>query len=213
MKLDRSLLRYIAFVCMVLDHVAATLLPSGPLAFSFRIVGRIAFPVFCFFLVQGFIHTHSRKRYALRLLGLALLSQVPYTFCFLSVKLNVVFNLFAGLLLLSFLDHVSEACPRHLVFLFASLSLASLSEYGQMGIVVITTMYVMRDSRPYWYLFLTPVLFLMSVEYCGAAILALPLIACCSNEKGIELSRSFNYLFYPIHLAVFWFLQLALPLV
>ena len=209
MKIDRSLLRYIAFVCMVLDHIALTLLPSGPLAFSLRIVGRIAFPVFCYFLVQGFIHTHSRKRYALRLLGLALLSQVPYMFCFLTVKLNVVFNLLAGLLLLSFLEHASEARPRHLAFLLASLSLASLSEYGQMGIVVITTMYVMRENRPYWYLFLTPVLFLMSMDYCGTAILALPLIARSSNEKGLELSRSFNYLFYPLHLVVLWMLQIA----
>lgn len=222
-KIDRSFLRIIAFVCMFLDHVAFTLMSPSILADSFRIVGRLAFPIFCYFLVQGFLHTSSRRRYAFRLFVLALVSQIPYMFCILSIELNVVFELLAGLLMLNFVTRPSIR-PVDFLGLLASLLLSSVADYGMMGLVVILTMYLVYSpvvdgkqvlvvkSRLFSVL-LVIFLFLISLGFCGAAVLALPLIDRCSDDQGLKLSRILTYGFYPLHLVFLWSLQVALPLV
>lgn len=222
-KIERSFLRIIAFVCMFLDHVAFTLMGPSILADSFRIVGRLAFPIFCYFLVQGFLHTSSRRCYAFRLFVLALVSQIPYMFCFLSIELNVVFELLAGLLMLNFVTRPSIR-PVDFLGLLASLLLSSLADYGMMGLVVILTMYLVYSpvvdgkqvlvvKSRFFSVLLVIFLFLISLEFCGAAVLALPLIDRCSDDQGLKLPRILTYGFYPLHLVFLWFLQVALPLV
>ena len=88
--LDSDALKLIAIVTMLIDHIgAAILLPAGMMAVNTlnswidiyglsRSIGRTAFPIFVFLLVEGFFHTHSRKKYFGRLLLFALLSEIPF---------------------------------------------------------------------------------------------------------------------------------------
>ena len=59
-------IKIIALLTMTIDHVGF-LLPAGPLNLTFRIIGRIAFPLFAFMIAEGAIHTKSFSKYALRL--------------------------------------------------------------------------------------------------------------------------------------------------
>lgn len=115
-------LKLLALLTMVIDHTAAVL--GGSSGFNvlsyetydlMRMVGRVAFPIYAFLLVQGFRHTHNVRRYALRLLGLGLLSQIPYAFTINGwvledpvfaykafTNLNILFTLLFGLLMLCF---------------------------------------------------------------------------------------------------------------
>ena len=74
-----STLKIIAIISMVIDHCAYFLMENGTLLYNaMRCVGRIAFPVFAFLIVEGFGYTHNRKRYFAQLLVFAVISEVPW---------------------------------------------------------------------------------------------------------------------------------------
>ena len=96
-------LKMIAITTMLIDHVGAVLLPQYPIL---RIIGRIAFPIFCFLLVEGFMHTHDVIRYMTRIGLFALISEIPFDLLFYGRILdgthqNVFFTLFIGLVMLT----------------------------------------------------------------------------------------------------------------
>ena len=109
-----STLKIIALVSMLIDHIAASLLTiqlqlhyTEPLYQAFIVmryfIGRLAFPIYCFLLVEGFERTKNRRKYAERLFLFALISEVPFDLAFNRCVLslghqNVFFTLFAGLL-------------------------------------------------------------------------------------------------------------------
>jgi hypothetical protein len=70
-------LKVIAMITMFIDHSGVLLYPSLRIL---RTIGRIAFPIYAYALVQGFIHTRNRKKYAFRLFCFALIAEIPYTF-------------------------------------------------------------------------------------------------------------------------------------
>lgn len=136
-----STLKLIAIITMLIDHTAATILAKtlmargfGNLDFSnqqavmdffsenatvyyanmiMRLIGRIAFPIFCFLLVEGFVHTHNKWKYALRLGIFALISEIPFDLAFESKVFdfsyqNVFFTLLIGLFVLMGFEQVRE---------------------------------------------------------------------------------------------------------
>ena len=114
--LSGTALKRIACLSMLLDHIGASLLENGlfkqgafwpgdvQLDGVLRLAGRLAFPIYCFLLVEGFLHTHDFKKYALRMLGFALISEWPFDWAFFSGVYwghqNVYFTLLLGLALI-----------------------------------------------------------------------------------------------------------------
>lgn len=97
---DGFTLKMIAVVTMLIDHAAIAFLAdtwsensfSDPLYtfyFALRLIGRFAFPLFCFVLVEGFFHTRSRLNYAIRLAVFAILSEVPFDLALSSRDMKV----------------------------------------------------------------------------------------------------------------------------
>lgn len=78
----------------------------------FRAIGRIAFPIFCFLLVEGFLHTRNVKKYLIRLLIFAFISDIPFDLAFFAEiglgHQNVFFTLLLGILALVCIDHVKH---------------------------------------------------------------------------------------------------------
>ena len=119
-SLSGTALKRIACLSMLVDHLGASLLENGLFRCSaidprlvgldqlLRLVGRLAFPIYCFLLVEGFLHTHDLKKYALRMLGFALISEWPFDWAFFSGVYwghqNVYFTLLLGLLAMKALD-------------------------------------------------------------------------------------------------------------
>ena len=85
-SLSAAALKYLAALCMLLDHMGAVFpqlfsgleLPAG-LDLLPRCVGRLAFPIFAYFVAEGCRRTRFFHRYLIRLGVFALVSQVPFT--------------------------------------------------------------------------------------------------------------------------------------
>ena len=140
-------LRIIACVAMLLDHIGYM---TGNTVL--RIIGRIAFPIFVYLIYNGFRHTSSRFRYALRLAVFALISQVPFTlFSHGTVDFthgNAMFTLLAGLLCIWSLDALRKIPILRWGTLLPTLVVCGLyykgiisSDYGIRGILFAIVFY------------------------------------------------------------------------
>lgn len=223
--LSGSALKIIAIAAMLIDHIGAVVLARQLLAgeggaglyqiyWVLRTVGRIAFPIFCFLLVEGFEHTRNRKRYALRLLVFALISEVPFDLALSSTVFdashqNVFFTLFIGLLTMQGFHIVEQkagwspfVCALCLsAMMFGGMGVAYLlhTDYDAKGIMCIIALYVFRKipgaqilagciAFGWWEL---------------AALVAFIPIAFYNGKRGWNLKYGF-YLFYPAHLLILY---------
>ena len=143
---DQAFLHWLAALFMVTDHVGAALLPQVPVL---RLIGRLAFPLYCMGIVQGCLYTRSHWRYALRLFCFALLSQYPYMKALGHdlLELNVIFTLLLGMLAVWGMQAHWRGSALWLPALSLFLSATVPMDYGWQGVLLIMLMYLCRDSR------------------------------------------------------------------
>ena len=121
-----------------------------------RDIGRLAFPIFCFLLVEGFLHTRNPKKYAGRLFLFALISEIPFDLALQSGwfdpgKQNVYFTLLIGLLVLMGLSYFREKPWMQLPVMAAGLLVSWIidSDYNYKGVFLIIILYLLRQTRLY----------------------------------------------------------------
>ena len=140
-------IKLIACLTMLLDHIGY----SWPALAVLRAPGRLSFPLFVFLMTEGFRHTSSRPRYALRLGVFALLSQIPFSLLLSGrpffPKGNVIFTLLLSMLLLWQLEYFRQR-RLHLLGLVLPLAAFFLCwryilriDYGAEGILLALAIY------------------------------------------------------------------------
>ena len=143
---DIGLIKATAMITMLIDHVGAIFFPGVP---ELRIIGRIAFPLFCWGIATGFERTRNRPRYALRLLIGGIISQ-PFYMMALSHQWNQ-FNVMATLLLglISLVAMREKRWGSHIWGPVVCLLVAAAQQmdYGWRGVLLIQLMYLARMSR------------------------------------------------------------------
>ena len=143
---DHGLLRLVAMVTMLIDHIGVVFFPG---VLELRIIGRIAFPLFCWGIVTGFHHTRDWRRYALRLLVFGLIAQ-PFYMLALNhtwMQWNVLATLLLGLLSIAGIRarrFYSHLWAPLLCLIFASVQ---QMDYGWRGVLLIQLMYLASGSR------------------------------------------------------------------
>ena len=191
---------------MALDHTRAVLYPSQ---IWLRCLGRIAFPIFCFLIVEGFFHTHDVRRYMGRLGVFALISEIPYDLAFRGVPLeyahqNVFFTLLIGIGMMVLLERNRE-WPVKAVILLLAMWLAVLirSDYNFRGVLLIFVFYIFHESR---WLAVTAGGF-WNFLYQGViqkyGVLSVLPLALYNGERGRKM-KYFFYIFYPAHLLLLY---------
>ena len=157
--LSAAALHILAMTFMLMDHLWATLLSSQ---MWLTHVGRLAFPIFAFLAVEGYFHTRSFKRYALRMLLFAVLSEVPFDLMyggtvFYPVHQNVIWTLLLGLLGIRLMEAARAKGKRWLYILtcaavvvlgFALGTLGMVDYYGA-GVLTVFAFYFFRE-RKWW---------------------------------------------------------------
>lgn len=210
MGLNSFQLKWIAIITMLIDHVGAVLFPHE---MGFRIVGRIAFPIFCFLIVEGFFHTRDVRRYMARLGIFAVLSEVPYDLAFHGKPVditgqNVFFTLLLGVLLMYLLEKSPDIFVKALE-IFSILCTAELLEtdYSARGVLLILIYYVFKRWKEIYICAGAAWNFLYGwgrIQNFG--IFSAPFLALYNGERGPKI-KYFFYVFYPVHLLILHFLQ------
>jgi len=134
---------------MIIDHTGA-MFKFTPICF--RYIGRIAFPLYAFCVSQGCKHTKNIKKYLLRLVILAIFSEIPFDIAFndkisLIYDLNTVFTLFLGVLNI-YVYKINSKYNNDKLITFCSLitfsiiSIVLKSDYSYFGIILIFCFYI-----------------------------------------------------------------------
>lgn len=136
--LSQEGLKLFACITMLVDHYGAIL---APWELSYRVIGRLSFPVFCFLLAEGAHRTKSPGKYALRLLIAAVISELPFDYAFFGKVFwyhqNVMFTLLLGLMAILAVEKTRFFWLKPLValpFLIAAEFLES--DYGMHGVLL-----------------------------------------------------------------------------
>lgn len=157
--LSAAALHILAMALMLCDHLWATLLPAQE---WLTCVGRLAFPMFAFMAVEGYFHTRSFKRYALRMFVFALLSEIPFDLMyggtwFYPVHQNVIWTLLIGLLGIRAMEAVREKGKLWLYVLTcvgvtalgAALGTLGMVDYYGAGVLTVFVFYFFH-GREWW---------------------------------------------------------------
>ena len=223
-SLSGSGLKWLAMLTMLLDHIGAVLLkpyladPAAAAVYPvLRRIGRMSFPIYCFLLTEGVRHTAHPRRYALQLLGFALLSEPAFNYATLGRwqdaghANNVLFTLLLSFLALQILrtlqTRFGQTAPAALVLGgAAAAALAFFAEllgtdYGAVGVATVVLFYVLppyfSKHRVGFAAALLPLCLTNSLE-----IFALPdvfLLDAYTGQRGRQ-NALFFYAFYPAHL-------------
>lgn len=205
---------------MCVDHAGLALFPSVG---AFRCIGRLAFPLYCFLLVQGFRHTRDLRAYARRLLLLACVSEIPFDLLIFgqissAMEQNVVFALLLGLMALYAAKALAaRPLPCALAVLaLMLLAMAAQVSYGWLGVALCLAYAYAGDSKKRQALFTVLLTLLyafilllsgvartwVAVSLCAAlSVIPIALYNGRPGPRGKALTFFF-YAAYPLHLCV-----------
>jgi hypothetical protein len=215
-------LKLIAITAMLTDHIAWVFVPFfTPAGQTMHIIGRLTAPIMCFFIAEGYRHTHSVKKYMLRLLCFALISQIPFSLAFSGkpfdfTKLNMMFTLLLGLIALWAFDNIKDNILKTIIVV-ACIIAASPADWGAFGVSFILVFGLFRSSfkKQAFFFCLIAAYMIISLAvrnaldnkspfadiYQAGLFLSLPLLYLYNGKRGGFIgSKWLFYVFYPAHL-------------
>ena len=223
-------LKYIAFLSMLADHVNKALIYpflSGEgilqrISDAFDILGRIAFPLFAFFLVEGFFKTGNRKKYLASLLIFGIISEIPFDMALSGVFFepnsnNIMFTLALMLITIWTIDILKEKMQNMSKYIWYPVSFVIV------GIMCIISMVTGLDYEYHaimigylFYIFYNKRVFAIFLGYLAIfkevwSLLGFSLILTYNRKRGKQ-NKLFNYCFYPVHLLILGILRIYLKI-
>lgn len=224
-----TLLKLLAILSMTIDHIALFLLYEYPpfnetlitigqtnitMVWIMRTIGRMAFPIFCLLLVEGFKHTKNREKYGINLLVFAIISEIIWNLIQSEswtniYTQNVFFTLFWGFMGMVAMDKfkynkLEGIC---LMLITGVMVIFTRGDYYLTGWLFIILLYIARHVKKYQIMIVGAFLwpnFIAMVLTTGTTFLY--------NKKRGWLGNNASwkyafYVYYPIHLTIIYLLK------
>lgn len=196
-----------------------------------RTIGRLAFPIFCYMIVEGYFHTRNVWKYGVRLLIFALVSQIPFNLMQTreiytpGCNTNVFFTLCLGLMAVAVLDTCHKKAKEMkkdpmnslgqragiyaigVVFAITMMLIAETlkTDYHSLGVIIILCFYIFRGKPVRLFLSVYLAIYYMSDQLELYALYAFIPILLHNKKKGPGM-KYFFYVYYPLHITVLFFL-------
>lgn len=229
--LSGSALKMIAIISMFIDHMACIFIENNMGNRKFlnattltlqqwitidsilREVGRLAFPLFCFTIVQGAIYTSNRKKYLLRLTVFSIISEIPFDLALFNTPLNlsyqnVFFTMAIGLCAIYGIERWKDRkwIPWLIAFIAAVAAELLRTDYGANGVILILVFYIFRlEEKVKVLLGSFFEIFVMGIWETGAVFAFIPMHF-YNRTRGFGM-KYFFYIFYPAHLLLLWMIN------
>ena len=210
---------------MLIDHVGYAFFPGE---LWLRMIGRLAFPIFAWFLAVGYQRTRNKMRYFLRLLVWGIIAQVPFSLLFHNASVyngqtfligtNVLFTFcfaFAALVLIEKAKDkkwIVQIISGIGVAVLATLAEIAKTDYGFYGVLTVVLIYVIKNKAAQVVSFsaLTAlfVIFMSMHPVQLLAVFALPLtwIKWPQQKRHYGIVKQLFYAFYPVHILIIWYI-------
>lgn len=221
----RDFLKNLAIIAMTADHASTVFLNEGSALYSIcQFFGNFIIVIMCFFITQGLRYTRSVLKYGERLLLWAVISEIPFYLMF-GLQLNVLFTLFASLIIIYLLDRNGLLIALTALALFFPISLICDWSIIAPGFTII--FYILQKKQkeqlsliliPGSYFVLRTILYAETqAEYIAGTISVFLASAVIytqrrkAEEQGIgRIPGLVFYAYYPLHLSIiFLFAELV----
>lgn len=247
--LSGTAIKTIGTICMLIDHISKTFIfflikdalfpmsKAGKISATIPLlvdwfnknimysIGAIAFPLFCFAIVEGYKYTENKSKLLRRLFVFALISEIPFDLAFFSSAAftdgtypfywyyqNVFFTYFLGLVLLQIIDKISMVC-NHVTALYLQCIFTVITcflaekiihcDYGGYGIFLITLLYALRKKRSFQIADMLFVPLVIHNSHTVSYLISILIISAYNGKRGKNL-KWFFYIFYPAHILLLY---------
>ncbi len=208
--LSSFILHILAMAFMLLDHIHWTLLPD---VMWLTCIGRLAFPIFAFMIAEGFFHTKSRKKYALRLLVFAVITELPFNLVaggtlFYVYHQNVLWTFLISVGLMYVYEKIKgekHAFVRGIAYFLATLVFALaaaflMTDYNAVGVASVALFYFTRTAE-------------VKSSAKKAAFTAIQLLGMCFLNVTVTGTPDYSVSLFGTYIGIQSFAVLALPFI
>ncbi|MCI5133626.1 MAG: hypothetical protein D3920_00855 [Candidatus Electrothrix sp. AW2] len=203
------MIKTLACIFMLVDHIGFAFFPEMVM---FRVVGRLAFPLFAYQVSTGLLHTTDTGRYFVRLFSFGLLSQLPYMALFQTTRLCILFTFSFAVLLVYFFQNKKYLALPFIFIAFAALDSIYGVAYGLYGLFSVIGFYYLRNNFKHFagsvvsVPFFTLLTFFALKDFGTIQVFSLYAVPFFFIRRDfVFIHRYFFYGFYPVHLALIWF--------
>lgn len=224
-KLSANTLKIIALILMTLDHIG---LFFGNILIL-RLLGRIAFPIFAFFISEGCFYTKNKTKHLLIILFFAVIYQIVYYYLYQKIYISIFGTFSVSIILIYVYDLYKNNFDNKKKYLYLLLlvillmitfivNIYVLFDYGFIGIITPLCVYIFKSKK-----YKLVVLFILCIALSAVNIknnigtefevlgylsifniLSIPLLMLYNGKRGKYNLKYFFYFYYPLHIVVIY---------
>ena len=223
--LNSAWLKIIALITMTIDHIGMILFPEQLI---YRYIGRIAFPIFAYLIAESYQYTRDKKKFFLKMLCMAVITQLPYIMFEKSLYLNIFCTFVISILAMMLMDLIDKKTSEvsvkiaviAVIYFIGNLIENSLTfkimgitiDYGVLGALVPVLVYVGRgkiEKIIYFFLGLLAVALAGHTHVQIYSLISVVLMMLYNGKRGYNgvWFKQLFWVYYPLHLGILYLIK------